>query len=440
MLTDNVQELDARHEAINTVHRTHDLMQLERQHPLLEFKGILTEMLEVEWRSRQIIYDEGAFEHDINVLVNRARGFGVLAEHIPPARTDLSDLAFHADGRMWVRYKGDRKFQEVEGDWNHSAIDQAINGGLLRETGKALTEADVSVDAKISGELFAPDGRFIGRRPLARIKAHHRTVTAGMQYPSLSLRFYEAEQVTPERVRGWKMAPDFVLDRCMDWVHQMHNVVICGGTGIGKTTFLSCLAHALEDDTRIITIEDPAELWLPQPQVQTLEARIVPQGNSTLKSLTVAHCVDDALRMNPHYLIVGEVRHGDAAMTLFRAFMSDHPGMTTFHAAGPTHALNRLQLIMQADAGVDPSAVPSLVHEALHVLIQLGWVHDEETGKPKRAVISISQPVLMGRMPKDELINNRERYSGLESMGVIFKTLWHHERFPDEVLPLERNE
>ena len=102
-------------------------------------------------------------------------------------------------------------------------------------------------------------------------------------------------------------------------------------------------------------IEDPEEIWLPHPNVTTLEARSAPPG-SNVPSYTVADGVDDALRLAPAYVILGEVRRGDAALALFRAMMSDHAGLTTLHADGPEHAAYRIGVIMYSDAGVQSEA------------------------------------------------------------------------------------
>ena len=127
--------------------------------------------------------------------------------------------------------------------------------------------------------------------------------------------------------------------------------MVIGGTATGKTTLLSALCHGIPSAARIVKIEDPEEIWVPHPNVTTLEARPAPPG-SNVPSYTVADGVDDAMRLAPTYVIVGEVRRGDAALALFRAMMSDHAGLTTFHADGPEHAAYRIGVIMYSDAGV----------------------------------------------------------------------------------------
>ena len=96
-------------------------------------------------------------------------------------------------------------------------------------------------------------------------------------------------------------------------------------TRTGKTTLLSALCNFLPSIWRIVKIEDPEEIWVDRPTVQTVEAR--PQAVGTdVRPYTLADGVDDAMRMSPDYLVIGEVRDGIAAMSLFRALMTGHSG------------------------------------------------------------------------------------------------------------------
>ena len=147
------------------------------------------------------------------------------------------------------------------------------------------------------------------------------------------------------------MAPPAVIEALLEHVARGLRLLVIGGTASGKTTLLSALCHAIPRQARVVKIEDPEEIWLDHPNVVTLEARPAPPGSS-VPPYTVKNGVDDAMRMAPKWLIVGEVRHGDAALALFRAQMSDHPGLSTFHAEGPEEAVFRMAVVMWADAQV----------------------------------------------------------------------------------------
>lgn len=108
------------------------------------------------------------------------------------------------------------------------------------------------------------------------------------------------------------------------------------------------------------------------PHVVTIEARRAPLGSTGVQDYTLRHGVDDAMRMSPKWLIVGEVRTGDAAAALFRAQMSDHPGLSTFHAEGPEAMVSRMALLMGVDAKIDRMNAKDLIVQAIEVLVQVG--------------------------------------------------------------------
>ena len=114
-----------------------------------------------------------------------------------------------------------------------------------------------------------------------------------------------------------------------------------GGTGSGKTTLLNCLTQFIDDDERIITCEDAAELQLQQPHVVRLETR--PPNLEGEGQVTMRELVRNCLRMRPERIIVGEVR-GPEAFDLLQAMNTGHDGsMGTLHANNPREALSRLE-------------------------------------------------------------------------------------------------
>jgi pilus assembly protein CpaF len=79
------------------------------------------------------------------------------------------------------------------------------------------------------------------------------------------------------------------------------------------------------------------------------------------------------MRMSPKWLIVGEMRRGDAVAALFRAQMSDHPGLSTFHAEGPEAAISRLNLLLFNDVGVRAEGAKEMFAQAVDLVVQVGW-------------------------------------------------------------------
>jgi hypothetical protein len=163
------------------------------------------------------------------------------------------------------------------------------------------------------------------------LEAHLLTVplgaSPGQGFPSLNIRLFEQKPVSPDQVVSWgSMSPE-MMGLLQDAIGQYLRVLIIGGTGTGKTTILSALTSYIPTDDRIVKIEDPEEIFIEHPHVVALEARPAPPG-SEVPPYTIIDGVNDAMRMTPDWLVVGEVRTGDAAMSLFRAQMSDHPGLS----------------------------------------------------------------------------------------------------------------
>jgi pilus assembly protein CpaF len=148
------------------------------------------------------------------------------------------------------------------------------------------------------------------------------------------------------------------------------NVVISGGTGSGKTTLLNALAGHLGATERIITIEETAELRLPQPHVVRLEAR--PANAEGAGGFTVRDLVRAALRMRPDRLVVGEVR-GAEALDLLQALNTGHDGsISTVHANGPVDALRRLStLALFGGTGLPHDAICEQLRTSVDIVVQV---------------------------------------------------------------------
>jgi pilus assembly protein CpaF len=153
------------------------------------------------------------------------------------------------------------------------------------------------------------------------------------------------------------------------------NVLVSGGTGAGKTTFLNALSEAIGEGERVVTIEDSAELRLRQEHVVRLETRVsdaAGQGEVTTRAL-----VRNALRMRPDRILVGEVR-GPEAVDMLQAMNTGHEGsMSTIHANGPRDALARLEVMAgMSELGLDEQVIRSQVARSLDALIHVRRLPD----------------------------------------------------------------
>ena len=148
------------------------------------------------------------------------------------------------------------------------------------------------------------------------------------------------------------------------------NILISGGTGAGKTTFLNTLSREIDDSERVVTIEDAAELQLQQPHVIRLETRnrsAEGTGEVTIRDLLI-----NSLRMRPDRIIVGEVR-GDEAAEMLQAMNTGHPGsMCTLHANNPRDALIRLENMLLMGGGEIPlAALRRQIASSIDMVVQL---------------------------------------------------------------------
>lgn len=299
-------------------------------------------------------------------ITRRVLGLGFLDLLLPPARYDLTEITIYSSGLVQVMPKGSVRWETVDLQVEASEVWRVITL-LLGSQSKALNEATPSVNARLTVTRHNPGG--------GRIKALHPVIAPGDGYPSINIRLYEQKPVLPE----WLLERGLMTPEIMDFlgaaVKSGQRLLITGGTRTGKTTLLSALCNYLPRGWRIVKIEDPAEIWIDRPTVQTVEARPVPPG-SEVPPYTLADGVDDAMRMSPDYLIVGEVRDGRAAMAMFRAMLTGHSGACTFHADSPREAFRRLATIMGADEGMRPHEAAQVMADSLDILVQIGLRHE----------------------------------------------------------------
>jgi len=147
------------------------------------------------------------------------------------------------------------------------------------------------------------------------------------------------------------------------------NIVISGGTGSGKTTLLNVLSAYARPNERIVTIEESAELKLPQPHVVALEGR--PANIEGRGEYTIRELVRNALRMRPDRIIVGEVR-GSEALDMLQAMNTGHDGsLSTLHANTPVDAAKRLETMVLMAIDMPVRAIREQIVAAVDLVVQL---------------------------------------------------------------------
>ncbi|WP_099826688.1 CpaF family protein [Oceaniglobus indicus] len=153
------------------------------------------------------------------------------------------------------------------------------------------------------------------------------------------------------------------------------NIIVSGGTGSGKTTTLNALSSFIDNDERILTIEDTAELQLQQTHVGRMESR--PANVEGKGAVSQRDCLKNALRMRPDRIIVGETR-GEEVIDMLQAMNTGHDGsMTTIHANSARDGVSRLEnMIAMAGIEMPLKAVRSQIASAVNLIVQASRLQD----------------------------------------------------------------
>jgi pilus assembly protein CpaF len=193
--------------------------------------------------------------------------------------------------------------------------------------------------------------------------------------PCLSIRRFGRDPLTAEDLLTNNTLTAPMLELLQGCVKARLNILISGGTGAGKTTFLNVLSSYISDRERIITIEDAAELQLKQQHVVRLETRapnVEGKGAVQQRQLLI-----NSLRMRPDRIIVGEVR-SDEALDMLQAMNTGHDGsLTTIHANSPRDALSRLEtMVAMANLNIPDTVCRRQISSAINVVVQVSRLSD----------------------------------------------------------------
>ncbi|MEH6715462.1 CpaF family protein [Parasphingorhabdus flavimaris] len=201
----------------------------------------------------------------------------------------------------------------------------------------------------------------------------------------LSIRKFAKIPISMQRLAELGSVPAEIAQVLQAVVQARRNVLISGGTGSGKTTLLNAMSSFIDEQERIVTIEDSAELQLQQIHVARLETR--PPNIEGRGEVSQRDLVKNALRMRPDRIIVGEVRAGEA-FDMLQAMNTGHDGsMTTVHANTARDALSRVeQMIGMSGIEISPRSARGQMASAINVVIQIGRLADG-----RRRLLSLSE-------------------------------------------------
>jgi pilus assembly protein CpaF len=193
--------------------------------------------------------------------------------------------------------------------------------------------------------------------------------------PHVSIRRFGHVPITENDLLANQTLTEPMLHLLKAAVASRLNVVISGGTGAGKTTFLNVLSGYISDKERIVTIEDSAELQLKQRHVVRLECR--PANVEGRGAVAQRQLVINSLRMRPNRIVVGEVR-GEEALDMLQAMNTGHDGsLTTIHANSPRDAVARMEtMAMMANLNLPEKAIRKQIASAVTLVLQVSRFSD----------------------------------------------------------------
>jgi pilus assembly protein CpaF len=192
---------------------------------------------------------------------------------------------------------------------------------------------------------------------------------------SLTIRKFRKEKLKMAQLIEANSLMQSMADFLRACVLGRLNIIISGGTGSGKTTFLNVLSGFIPEDERIVTIEDAAELQLQQDHVVRLETKLASVDGHG--AVSVRELVRNSLRMRPDRIVVGECRGGEA-LDMLQAMNTGHDGsLTTIHANSPRDALSRLEtLVLMAGMDLPLKIVRQQISSAVDVIVQMSRLRD----------------------------------------------------------------
>ena len=291
-----------------------------------------------------------------NLIDNEINGFGPINELLKDK--NVTEIMVNAPDEIYVEIDGKIVRDESISFINSNHILRTIQK-IVSPLGRTIDSSSPMVDARLK------DG--------SRINAIIPPLS--LKGPVLTIRkFKEDLNSIEDLLRNGTMTNDMALflEAC---VESKLNILVCGGTGSGKTTILNILSSFISNDERIITIEDAAELRLKQSHVISLETRV--DNYDSKSEVTIRDLVRNSLRMRPDRIIVGEVR-GAEAFDMLQAMNTGHEGsLTTLHANGCLDALNRLEtMVLMNGIEIPVKAIRDYIQDAINIIVNIARLSD----------------------------------------------------------------
>ena len=276
-------------------------------------------------------------------------GYGPIEPYL--SDESVSEVMVNGPSNVYVERAG--RLSHVAASFTSEASLMRVIERIVAPLGRRIDEGVPMVDARL------PDGSRVNAiiPPLSLVG------------PILTIRKFSTRRFSMDRLIQIGALTEPMAEFLRICVRYRKNIIVSGGTGSGKTTFLNALSESIASDERIVTIEDAAELRLVQPHVLSLEAR--PANVEGRGEVTIRELVRNALRMRPDRIIVGECRGGEA-LDMLQAMNTGHDGsLTTGHANSPRDLLSRLEvMVLMAGMDLPVRAIREQIAAAVDIVVQ----------------------------------------------------------------------
>ncbi len=268
----------------------------------------------------------------------------------------ISDILVNDKDHVFVEKGG--LLQRVDTTFRDDRHLLQIIDRIVSRVGRRVDESSPMVDARL------PDGSRVNAiiPPLA------------LDGPSLSIRRFGTGPLAANQLVQLKSVSAEMMEVLSSAVKARISILIAGGTGAGKTTFLNILSQYIPRNERLVTIEDAAELRLAQENIVRLETR--PPNIEGLGAVKQRQLLINCLRMRPDRIIMGEIR-GEEAFDMLQAMNTGHEGsMTTIHANTPRDAISRLESMVAMGMTLPEKSVRQQIASAITIVVQATRMSD----------------------------------------------------------------
>ena len=329
----------------------------------------------------------------INELLDEILGLGPLEELMrDPSVTEIMVNAFD---KVYIEKAGKLILTKYKFRSNEQIMQ--VMKRIVAPLGRRIDESVPLVDARLK------DGsRVNGIIPPLAVSG-----------PTLTIRRFSAKPFSDAELVKKGSISTTGVDFLKACVKLRKDIIIAGGTGTGKTTFLNMLSSYIPEDERIVTIEDTAELRLQQDHWVSLESR--PPNIEGKGEVSIRDLVKNCLRMRPDRIIVGEVRSSEA-LDMLQAMNTGHEGsLATIHANTPRDALTRMEaMCLMAGADLPIWALREMIASAVHMIVQLTRFSDGT-----RKITAITE--ITGREENQITIHDIFKYhqTGMDENGKV---------------------